>query len=322
VKILIIRFSAIGDILLTFHVVHEIQASHPNAEIHFLTKPEHSKLFDFLNVPVQVHTLKSNLWETSSFLKAQKFDTVIDLHNNLRTRMIQGFMLRKEWHRFPKLNFNKWLLTQFKWDTLPRKHVVDRYFQACKHLSFTQHSQETLHINPKVNLLDFLPESSPYVVWVLGAKFKTKQFPEDKILEVLRRLTLKVVFIGGKEEAEMGESLARNYSEGINLAGKLSLNESAQMVKSAKLVVTNDTGLMHFAAFFNKPILCIWGNTTPLFGMYPYHCSDVTHFEVPELTCRPCSKIGHAQCPKSHFNCMMKQDTQKISEAIISKFHS
>jgi len=322
VKILLIRFSAIGDILLTFHVVHAIQSSYPKAEIHFLTKPEHQKLFDFLPIPVKVHPLSDNLWETSKKLRAENFDSVIDLHNNLRTRILQVLMLRVEWHRFPKLHLKKWLLTRCKWDLLPKEHVVDRYFQACKHLNLQRTNNPVLHIHPSLILEDAILQESSYVVWVLGAKFKTKQLPASKILEVLSLLTQKVVFVGGREEAELGESLARKYANAINLAGKCSLIESAQIVKSAKLVVTNDTGLMHFAAFFDKPILSIWGNTSPSFGMYPYQCSDVTYFEVPDLACRPCSKIGYAQCPKTHFQCMMKQDSRKIAETIISKFLS
>ena len=72
----------------------------------------------------------------------------------------------------------------------------------------------------------------------------------------------------------------------------------------AASIITHDTGLMHIAAVFNKPIVSIWGNTVPEFGMYPYQVDKSTILEVKGLACRPCSKIGYQKCPKGHFKCM------------------
>ena len=92
----------------------------------------------------------------------------------------------------------------------------------------------------------------------------------------------------------------------FNLVGKLSINESASIIKNSKKVYTHDTGMMHIAAAFKKYTFCIWGNTVPEFGMYPYD-TTFTIFEVPDLKCRPCSKIGFDKCPKGHFKCMNDQ---------------
>ncbi|HNV96526.1 MAG TPA: glycosyltransferase family 9 protein, partial [Bacteroidales bacterium] len=98
-----------------------------------------------------------------------------------------------------------------------------------------------------------------------------------------------------------------------------SLLQSASLIRQAKVVLTGDTGLMHIAAAFNKKIVTVWGNTVPEFGMYPYSDKNLyTINEVKSLPCRPCSKIGFNQCPKKHFNCMIKQDTSSIINQVKS----
>jgi ADP-heptose:LPS heptosyltransferase len=128
-----------------------------------------------------------------------------------------------------------------------------------------------------------------------------------------------VIVLGGKEDLEVGDELAKLDSHKIyNACGKFSLNESADLVRRSKLIVTNDTGLMHIAAAFKKPVVSLWGNTVPEFGMYPYYGSasiSNLKLEVKNLSCRPCSKIGYDECPLGHFKCMeMIQPTKLIDE--------
>ena len=107
----------------------------------------------------------------------------------------------------------------------------------------------------------------------------------------------------------------------INLVGQISLLESAGVLQKAVLVITHDTGLMHFASAFKVPTVSIWGNTVPELGMYPYMNSDqYSIHQVVELSCRPCSKIGFERCPKGHFSCMNKQDLSAIAMDIISRW--
>jgi ADP-heptose:LPS heptosyltransferase len=99
----------------------------------------------------------------------------------------------------------------------------------------------------------------------------------------------------------------------------LSLQQSASIIKQCNKVITNDTGLMHIAAAFNKPIVSLWGNTIPEFGMFPYmpkQSNKSQLIQIKNLSCRPCSKIGYSSCPKGHFNCMNLIDTKDIIEAL------
>ncbi|MFT7226079.1 MAG: ADP-heptose:LPS heptosyltransferase, partial [Neolewinella sp.] len=93
------------------------------------------------------------------------------------------------------------------------------------------------------------------------------------------------------------------------------------LVRKAATVVTHDTGLMHVAAAFRKPIVSIWGNTVPDLGMYPYlpgqeALEKQRRQEVVGLSCRPCSKIGHQACPQGHFRCILNQDPEAIASLV------
>lgn len=312
-KILVIRFSAIGDILLTFPVVAALQHKYPAADIHFLTKPSNKAVLELLSSKVQPRFLQESLVQTATQLRRERYDLVIDLHNNLRTFLLQVLMLKGSWNRFRKLNFQKWLFTSFKWNTLPKVHVVERYAQAAK----VNPTLVTLVVNNPA--LDSLP--SNYIAWVLGATFSTKQYPLSKLIETIERLDMPIVLLGGDKENTLASSLQAHFPSLISLVGKTSLAEAALVLSKAKVVVTNDTGLMHLAAFYEKPMVCIWGNTVPAFGMYPYQSAPVFHAQVSDLSCRPCSKIGHNTCPKGHFQCMLNQHSVEISEQITALFY-
>jgi len=107
-----------------------------------------------------------------------------------------------------------------------------------------------------------------------------------------------------------------------NGCGDFTLQQSASIVKQANALLTNDTGLMHIASCFEIPVISIWGNTVPSLGMYPYFPKKPTYYsihEVKNLSCRPCSKIGYATCPKGHFRCMLEQDSMEIARDIEEK---
>lgn len=162
----------------------------------------------------------------------------------------------------------------------------------------------------------------------IGAAHQTKRLPTEKIIAICRGIRQPVVLLGGKEEAAEGEIVAcQAGAHVLNFCGKLTLQESAAVLRQASLVITHDTGMMHLAAAFQRKILSIWGSTVPAFGMFPYFGSgspsgaggDGTGsnqvFEVENLPCRPCSKIGFEKCPKGHFRCMKEMDVEKIVAA-------
>lgn len=320
-KFLILRFSSIGDIVLTTPVVRCLKQQYPQAEIHYLTKPAFKSILANNPYLSQVHVLDKPLLKKVIELKHLGFDYIIDLHNNLRTRIIKSIIDVPSFS-FDKLNTEKAQLVNFKSNTLPQVHIVDRYLDTLSSFGVTNDGQGLDYFIPDdVALSDELIEltSKPYIAVAIGAQHSTKRLPTQKLIDVCKNINTHVVLLGGKEDEQAGEEIAKQSGAHVtNLSGKLSLHQSALVVKLAQKVITHDTGLMHIAAAFKKPIISIWGNTAPEFGMTPYYGNyniKQQLFEVNNLSCRPCSKIGFKACPKTHFNCMNLQDTTAISAA-------
>jgi len=315
-KILIIRFSSIGDIVLTTPVIMclKLQA---NVEIHYLTKNKFVSILNSNPYVHKVHVLDDYFQETIKILKSEKFDYIIDLHKNLRSLRIK-LALNCKSYSFNKLNFKKWYFVNFKINKMPNLHIVDRYFETTKFLSI---------INDQKGLDFFIPENVdlpleikneiaeiPYIVYAIGAQHFTKRLPVEKIIEIGKKVNLRIILIGGVEDELNGNIISKEVKTVYNYCGKLSINQSAILIKNSKIVISHDTGMMHIAAAFKKKIISIWGNTVPAFGMIPYQTKELLQSEVLNLPCRPCSKIGFDKCPKGHFNCMNLQNTNIIAE--------
>jgi ADP-heptose:LPS heptosyltransferase len=324
-KILIIRFSSIGDIVLTTPVVRTVKAQVDNAEVHFATKAQFKSMFDANPYIDKVHYLESSVWELIADLKKERFDFIIDLHNNLRTRIIKTALGVKS-SSFYKLNWEKWLMVNMKINQLPGMHIVDRYLAAAAPLGVKNDSLGLDYFIPEKDEvpIDWLPEGfrSGYVAYAIGAQHATKRLPLERMIELCDRINRPIILLGGKEDSVNAEKIetffaqtqaSASYEEGLralekrtiiyNACGKFNLNQSASIVRQARYIFTHDTGLMHIAAAFRKEIFSIWGNTIPAFGMYPYR-TKFTIFENNRLSCRPCSKIGYEKCPRGHFKCM------------------
>lgn len=319
IKFLVIRFSSIGDIVLTSPVMRCLKNQVDDVHITFLTKPAFKNVVEGNPYIDNIIYLSQSLKQTIQELNNEQFDYIIDLHNNIRTNRIKS-KLGIPAFSFKKLNLEKWLLVNFKINKLPQTHIVNRYIDTLSVFDVTIDDLGLEWYFP--NNIDYFPYplfeniKQPYVVFVVGAKHFTKQIPVSLAIDICNEIHKPVILIGGKDEEIAGNSIAIACGDNcISLCGKLNLHESAAVIKNSQLVISPDTGMMHIAAAFNKPIITLWGNTIPEFGMYAF-VNENSRFDmqVENLKCRPCSKIGFSKCPKKHFNCMNNQNTQKIIE--------
>lgn len=324
-KIAVLRFSSIGDIVLTTPVVRALKTQLDAAEIHYVTKPGYRGLLEENPYIDKIHVLDNRLSGLIANLRKENFDLIIDLHRNLRTWLIKTSLRRKS-YSFNKLNKEKWLMVNLKINKLPSKHIVERYLETVAHLGVKNDSLGLDYFIPEKDHvpMEWLPEThrKEYVVYAIGGQHETKKLPVKKMIELCDKINKPIVLIGGKEDVQAAESVrlffeknsdSEIYEMGLselgkstvifNGCGKYSVNQSASLIKNAGCVFTHDTGMMHIAAAFKKEIFSIWGNTIPLFGMYPYR-TRYTILENNKLDCRPCSKIGYKKCPKGHFKCM------------------
>lgn len=330
-KVLIVRFSSIGDIVLTTPIVRCVKKQLPGAEIHFLTKEKFRDVIKNNPYISKVHCIIDDTQPVLFDLIKEKYDYVIDLHNNLRTTYVKSILKqvynsRVKAFTFSKLNSRKWLLTTFKLNLLPDNSIVDRYFEAIKCMGVKNDGQGLDYFISEEEEVkkDDLPFSHVlgFAACAIGGQHETKKMPVEKWKQFCHALDFPIILLGGKEDFANAELIRQVDPVKIyNACGKFSLNESAHIVKKSRFVVTHDTGLMHIGAAFKKHIISIWGNTVPEFGMYPYYgynnlkttiAPQMHQIENKNLSCRPCSKIGYSKCPKGHFNCMQKISVDQI----------
>jgi ADP-heptose:LPS heptosyltransferase len=307
-KILILRFSSIGDIILTTPVVRALKIQGNDTEVHYATKANNKFIIAHNPYIDKIHLLENSVGTLIKQLKQEKFDYIIDLHHNLRTLRIK-MALGVRSYSFDKLNVAKFLYTNFKINTLPISHIVDRYMNTVEPLGIRNDNEGLDYFIPYRDVVErnWLPQThqSNYVAFAIGGQHTTKKLPLDKLIEACEKINFPIVLLGGKEDAAMGEAVAQALGSDLiyNACGLYNFNQSASLIQQSFLVFSHDTGLMHVAAAFKKKIYSIWGNTVPEFGMYPYQTNFVI-IENRSLSCRPCSKIGHNRCPKGHFKCM------------------
>ncbi|MEP6700260.1 MAG: glycosyltransferase family 9 protein, partial [Bacteroidota bacterium] len=248
------------------------------------------------------------------------------LHHNTKTLRVKR-ALKKKSFSFYKLNIEKYFFTAFRINMLPKVHIVDRYMKTVESFSVKNDGAGLDYfISPKEEIKKAdIPASHSvgFIACVIGAAHGTKRWPVHKWKEFCEKTDHPIILLGDQTDIARGNEIAAADTVKVyNACGKFKLNESADLLRKSKLVITNDTGLMHIAAAFKKPIISLWGNTVPAFGMYPYYgdapVSGVV-LQTNKLWCRPCSKIGYAKCPLGHFKCMERIEAISVVDAVIKR---
>ena len=324
-KVLIIRFSSIGDIVLTTPIIRCMKQQLPEVELHYCTKIQYKSMIEANPHLNKIFYLEDSLEKLIRELNKEKYDFIVDLHRNIRTSMIK-FRLGAPSKAYDKLRIKRFLLTNFQINLMPNSHVVDRYFDSVKPLGIKKDDLGLEYFIPGKDEVEksWIPKThqNGYIAFVIGASGWTKILPFKKMVALCDKINKPIVLIGGKEDVEMGEKIENFFNadtgsleidDGLkrlgkktvifNACGKFNLSQSASLVKEAQIVFGHDTGLTHIAAAFKKTIFSIWGGTSPNGGFYPYGTKFFL-LENSSLKCRPCSKSGRDKCPKGHFKCM------------------
>ncbi len=322
-KYLIIRFSSIGDIVLTTPVIRCLKKQ-TNAEIHFLSKAQFKSVLAPNPYIDQLHLIDQHVEEVIADLKAQNFTEIIDLHNNLRTLKVKRALGIKA-TSFKKHNWEKFVLVNFKLNMLPDVHIVDRYMQTVAHLG-VKNDLEGLDFflteNDEVDLKSALPEKfqNGFVAFVIGGQHDGKMCSLKKIVEICQKINVPVLLLGGPEDAERGAEIAERVGANVyNAAGKFKLGQSAFLLNQAEAVITHDTGLMHIASAFKKKIISLWGGTVPELGMYPYLPGKGSKIVEVKHFMRPSSKLGSRKGIYKLWNFMDMIPTDEITAFLQEK---
>jgi len=324
-KILVIRFSSIGDIVLTTPVVRCLKKQLKNIEIHYAVKSKFTCLLNNNPYIDKIYSFKNHINEVIGVLKNENFDYIIDLHNNIRSNLLK-FKLRKKSFTVSKLNIQKWLLVNFKINLLPEVHIVDRYIKTVEPLGVKYDGEgldfffsENVELPKTVS--DFIFFHTAYYVFSIGGTYFTKKCPTQKVIEICKSLSAPVILIGGEQDILEGEIIKAGVGANcINTCEQMSIEQSALVMRDAEYVISNDTGMMHIATALKKHVVSLWGNTIPEFGMAPYLPSGFNPtpaiIEIKGLKCRPCTKLGFEKCPKNHFKCMNDISADEIYRVV------
>lgn len=323
-KILVIRLSSIGDIVLTSPILRSLRHCFPHARIHFLTKRAYEPLLSHNPHLDHLHLFDGDLAATHRELQAQEFDQLIDLHCSIRSRILK---LRL---RIPSTSYSKdrWpvlLYAKFKVGKLPQVHTVERYERAILPLGCALDGGGLeFYLSPEARNMatDLVRDSfsEPPIAVVLGGNYFTKRWPREYFVDLLNALGLPAILLGGKPEQEDAAWIAPRLAVPcLNAVARYDLMRSAALLEPCRYVIAHDTGLMHIATALGLKVYSIWGNTVPELGFSPYQAVESVMIENKGLSCRPCTKLGHAKCPKGHFKCMMEITPARVLDVIRSQ---
>jgi ADP-heptose:LPS heptosyltransferase len=329
-KFLVIRFSSIGDIVLASPVLRCIKKQVITSEVHFLTKSSFRAVTIANPYIDKFFYYDTDITSVIDQLKNEDYDYVIDLHNNFRSNKVKRALAVKS-YTIDKLNFQKFLLTKLRIDIMPRRHITKRSLDTVAHFGVYDDGGGLDYFIPEEDMVkeSDIPTShhAGYIAIVIGASYHTKKLPVHKLIDLCNGIDHPIILIGGKEDASEGEQVASTTNGKVyNACGKFNLNESADLVRRSKLVISHDTGLQYIASALNKKVIAIWGSTSPRLDVEPYY-SDVflssqkelpydNIIRLPELKCQPCSKYGNKKCPLGHFKCMEQMDINHIIQRV------
>lgn len=330
-KFLVIRFSSIGDIVLASPVLRCLKKQVMTAEVHFLTKSSFKAVTISNPYVDKFFYYDNNINTVIDQLKKEEYDYVIDLHNNFRSNKVKRSLGVKS-YTINKLNFEKFLLTRLNIDIMPKRHITKRSLDTIADFGVIDDDAGLDYFIPEEDLVkeSDIPAShhAGYIAIVIGASYHTKKLPVHKLTALCERIDHPIILIGGREDARVGEEVAA-FGDGkvYNACGKFNLNESADLVRRSKLVISHDTGLQYIASAFNKKVLALWGSTSPRLDVEPYYSKAFLSTQkekpyeniirLPELWCQPCSKYGKKKCPLGHFKCMEQIDINYIVERVV-----
>jgi lipopolysaccharide heptosyltransferase II len=326
-RILVLRLSSIGDILLTTPILRLLRQHYPGARIDFLVKADYE---DLLRVHPCIDRLllyhkHQTLWRTLQTLRQTRYDIVLDLHRTLRSRLLYHGLAAARKLAYEKRPLRRALLVWLGWNTLRAMTPVPELYAA---------PLRRLGIEAPVGGLDMAlsPESReavreyleqafpdggrrPLLAVAPGARWATKRWPVERFIAVAQAVAesrgAAVVVLGSQEDRPLARELCTRLEVPVlDSTGRLSLMQTAALLERCRLLLSNDSGLMHMATALQIPVVAIFGPTVQEFGFYPFRAR--AQVVSADLACRPCSTKGSAGCPRGHHHCMQHVTSSRV----------
>ncbi len=315
-KILIIQTASIGDVILSTPVLEKLHNNFPDSKIDFLLRKGTESLFEnhpFLNDLIIWDKSKNkyrNLFHIIKKLRSDKYDFLINIQRFASTGLITALSGAKTTIGFDKNPFSFLFTKSIKHiigNVNEYKHEIDRNLELIKDI--TDDKPASIKLYPCEKDFDRVKKykSSEYICIAPCSLWFTKQYPADKWVEFINDVNKKytIYLLGSKKDYRVCQNIINkaNYKKIINLAGDLSLLETAALMKDAKMNFVNDSAPQHLGSAVNAPLTTIFCSTIPAFGFGPLSDDSVTIETCENLKCRPCGLHGHNFCKEKHFKC-------------------
>lgn len=314
-KFLVIRFSSLGDIIITTAFLKALKESYPKSKIYYATKEAFAEILEGQPYLYKVISLKKkeSIFHFAKNIN-EKFDCVFDLHKNLRSTLLSLFVKTKEIKRVNKYTLYRYKLLHGKllffirnrrsfYNIEDQLELIPNAKKDTKPVLFV----EKQHLENKKNIIGIAP----------GAKWKIKRWPKEyfrELIGIIQKNTNYTVHIfGSKDEADIANYIQKGYKNCVSFAGELSIKETAEHMSNCSVVVSNDSALMHMATALDVPVVALFGPTVKGFGFYPKGRGIVLE---KKLSCRPCSLHGSNKCKKNNHKCMKDIKPEEVFNAV------
>lgn len=325
-KILVIRFSAIGDVVLTTPILRMLKNRYPETRIDFLVKSQFAELIETHPALHRVWTFdpQEGMEDLIGLLRHEKYEGVVDLQSSPRSRCFASRVQANRNVRFSPERFRRFLLVHFHLDCYREEEWVPiRYLKAIESWGVEDDGRGVeLFVNPDAEnslegKLKGLDSPGPILLLAPGAGRATKRWIPRRFGTVgnyFAQQGYQVILIGGEKDCPTGSEVGSFIPKlSADFSGRLSLQESLALIQKARILITNDTGVMHMASAVQTPVVAVFGPTTRQLGFYPFRATSKVMER--DLDCRPCSYHGSQRCPKTHFRCMREIECRDVIEA-------
>jgi heptosyltransferase-2 len=335
-RILVLQTAFLGDVVLTLPLVQVLHRHYPHADIDFLATPRGSEVLR--NHP-SIHSIieydkrgrqrgLGPIVTLSRTLKANQYDVALVPHRSLRSAVIVALS------RIPiRIGFDISAGSILFSELIPYNrhfHEIERNLSFLNPLRIEQHGKEFPSLYPsqtdEATVEEFLSENGmkptgKLIAIAPGSMWNTKRWLSDRFAQLAAKLSstgMKVVLVGGKEDEKLCVEIAANSRmEGIGItAGRLSILQSAELIRRSAALVTNDSAPMHLAVAMHTPVVAIFGATVPSLGFAPYGDRDAV-VQIEGLPCKPCSIHGGDKCPIGTFECMERISVEMVYEKVM-----
>jgi heptosyltransferase-2 len=334
-KILIIRFSSLGDIVLTTPVIDSLKAEFPESKIYFLTKARYSdllkadpRIFSVVEFDQEgKHKGVKGFFKLISELRSQDFDLLIDLHGNIRSFFVRHLISSRKKFKYHKKRIARLLMVHCKFIRTEPIHTVDSYLEVLNRLQIKTEKRipKVFPHQSDIEFTDnFLLEHGVKKDDILlgvhpGARWDTKRWDQGKFAQVcqalIERLGVKVLLMGESREEEVVKKIKSSFpSMNVISAVDLPLGRLTTLIACCDCLISNDSGPMHLASAFGVPVVAIFGPTHPKLGFAPLGPKSVAL--CADAECSPCSLHGKKKCSKESRTCMDSIEPEMVIKTV------